>query len=1055
VFDPDEEAIFDEAHELADPDRRLRYLDEACAENPCRRSRLNSLLAADFRAQRFLADDPFDLGDTAASAGFADLALSLEEKPGRIIGRYRLVEKIGEGGCGVVYAADQKEPVRRRVALKIIKPGMDSRQVIARFEAERQALAMMDHPNIAKIFDAGTTETLLGVPPSGGADRLKPELQTIPPGRPYFVMELVQGAPITGFCDKNQLSVKERINLFIQVCQGVQHAHQKGVIHRDLKPSNILVTENDPAGAGRPKIIDFGIAKATEQKLTEETFATGFSQFLGTPAYMSPEQAAMTRDIDTRSDIYSLGVLLYELLIGATPFDGRELLRAGFDEMRRIIRETEPVKPSTRVALASQASEQEKSEKSPIVNHQSSIDSDLDWIVMKCLEKDRERRYETAGELVADLQRHLGNEPVLARPPSAGYRLQRLVQRNKLAFAAAVAVSVTLLAGIAGSSWQALRATRAERNAIHQAGIAREQAIVAQQQSETARAVQEFLTEHLLGAGVDIFWATNTDFIAPEVTRALIERVAHKVEGKFTNQPGVELEIRQTLLRAFWAQSDYTNAAVQSKRLLELRRGLLGPHHSDTLETMASLAEARYFTGQRREARALLQEATAAIRNSTNALSTGAGMVLLTQGVSAGRDDEALALVKEAHKVLQQTIGRTNPTHLTLKYAKGRIAHLTELNGQWDEAETLWRELLQERERDHGSNHSTTFQTQFGLARLLVKQGKTQEAQSLLEPLVAFHQQRLGTNSGHTMDSQYWLGQVYEQQGRIEEVVRLYADICPRLAKHLPRGSAMFCCSRMAEFFVRHRRYAEARAAYDALRVALENLSVETLDDSDFEALLTATAASRGWSAAADIYRNRVDFAPDSLWFWLNKAWVFRYVGDDQSYQKVVTRVLELPPTVITEFFQHVPVEIAGLGHFQFSDAQLKQVEASIDRLKIDLPGRSQDLQAWGYRAIGQVHLRLGRLNECLDMLEESARHQKGPDSYTLFLRAICLHRLGRRDEAGVAFKHGEDALKTQLPGPLDRSDEFQDFLLRAQLYQQVLMHREAATELADSRPGR
>src|SRR5213075_3168344 len=356
------------------------------------------------------------------------LELPSEEKPGTIIGRYKILEKIGEGGFGAVYVAEQREPVKRRVALKIIKLGMDTRQVVARFEAERQALALMDHPNIAKVFDAGATET----------------------GRPFFVMELVRGIRITDYCDRHQLPTRERLDLFINVCHAVQHAHQKGIIHRDLKPSNILVADHD--GVPVPKVIDFGIAKATtDQPLTDKTLFTAFEQFIGTPAYMSPEQARMSGlDLDTRTDIYSLGVLLYELLTGKTPFDAQDLLAAGLDEMRRTINEKEPARPSTRLStmLEGELTSTAKHRRTEAPKLVHLIRGDLDWIVMKALEKDRARRYETANGLAMDVQRYLIDEPVVARPPSNLYRFQKLASRNKLAFAAAGAVTAALIIGL-------------------------------------------------------------------------------------------------------------------------------------------------------------------------------------------------------------------------------------------------------------------------------------------------------------------------------------------------------------------------------------------------------------------------------------------------------------------------------------------------------------------------------------------------------------------------------------------------------------------------------
>jgi hypothetical protein len=450
-----EAAVCFVAANVRDPALRAQFLEQACAGDPQLRATVEDLLLAHGDAEKFFAEGraavnaPALDAQAAASIQQATAEIRLDdltdERIGSRIGRYTLLQKIGEGGCGTVYLAEQAEPVRRQVALKVIKLGMDTKSVIARFEAERQALAMMDHPNIARVLDAGATET----------------------GRPYFVMELVRGTRITKYCDENHLDTVQRLELFNQVCRAIQHAHQKGVIHRDIKPSNILVTLHD--GAPVPKVIDFGIAKATEGRLTDNTMYTACEQFVGTPAYMSPEQAEITgMDIDTRSDIYSLGVLLYELLTGRTPFDTNVLMQSGLGEMRRMLREKEPQLPSTlitslrRTELTLTAS-QRHAEPPKLI---SELKGDLDWIVMKALEKDRNRRYDTANGLAMDVQRYLDSEPVVARPPSRLYRLQKLVRRNHIVFAASGAVALALVIGLGLSTWLFFREREArEREA--------------------------------------------------------------------------------------------------------------------------------------------------------------------------------------------------------------------------------------------------------------------------------------------------------------------------------------------------------------------------------------------------------------------------------------------------------------------------------------------------------------------------------------------------------------------------------------------------------------
>ena len=526
------EEIFFSALEIESPVARQAFLEHACLGDARLRCLVDKLLAAQAGAEQFFQEggvariplkelsasltEPSGLGENPAAPALVDEAI------GKWVGAYKLLQRIGEGGCGVVYMAEQEKPVRRRVAFKIIKLGMDTKSVVARFEAERQALALMDHPNIARVLDAGATET----------------------GRPYFVMELVRGIKITEYCDTNALDTPRRLRLFILVCQAVQHAHQKGVIHRDIKPSNILVTIID--GRPVPKVIDFGIAKAIEGRLTESTIFTAYEQFIGTPAYMSPEQAVMSGvDVDTRSDIYSLGVLLYELLTGRTPFETNELLARGLDGLRHTLQEREPQRPSAIVttmqgSALTQVAHNRHAEPLKLI---SMLRGDLDWIVIRALEKDRARRYETANGFAMDVQRFLDNEPVIARPPSRVYRMQKLVRRNKPAFVAATIVALALIMGLAVSTWF-----------WHENSEARKIAVKAEQQAMAAERLQAQLRRE----AEDRERITQAAFL---ISQEKLEEADAMVDKVADIQPSLEAEsVLRTLgqwhaLKGQWSQA--------------------------------------------------------------------------------------------------------------------------------------------------------------------------------------------------------------------------------------------------------------------------------------------------------------------------------------------------------------------------------------------------------------------------------------------------------------------------------------------------------------------
>jgi non-specific serine/threonine protein kinase/serine/threonine-protein kinase len=497
-------------------------------------------------------DDPDELDPTELPSTEAAPSPSGDRKQ---IGPYHLLQKLGEGGMGEVWLAKQTEPVKRRVALKIIKQGMDTKQVVARFEAERQALAMMDHPAVAKVFDAGTT----------------------PGGRPYFVMEYVKGVPITEHCDRHKLNNRERLGLFLQVCEGVQHAHQKAIIHRDLKPSNVLVSEQD--GKRLPKIIDFGVAKATAQNLTEKTMFTELGVLIGTPEYMSPEQAELTgEDVDTRTDVYSLGVILYELLVGALPFDPKELRSEGFEGIRKKIREEEPRKPSTRLStLGDQSSESARCRRVDLTTLQRQLRGDLDWITMKTLDKDRSRRYGSPLDLAADIERHLNHEPVLAGPPSASYRAKKFMRRHRWGVATSAAILIALLLGIIGATVGMVRATRAE------------------QEARTAAEIAGQTTKFLVG----LFQVNDPFFGTPSFdaqrgerlsARELLDQGAERIERELQDQPLVKAELLASMGIAYHGLGSYERSELLLQEALELQRSLLGPEDPVVLRNQWELA---------------------------------------------------------------------------------------------------------------------------------------------------------------------------------------------------------------------------------------------------------------------------------------------------------------------------------------------------------------------------------------------------------------------------------------------------------------------------------
>jgi eukaryotic-like serine/threonine-protein kinase len=728
---PDVEAIFFKSRQM-EPQNRAAYLDQVCGDDAELRRRVEHFLSAEAKLGSFL--------ESPAAPLIATVDESIRGGPGTFIGLYKLLQQIGEGGMGTVYMAEQTEPVKRKVALKIIKTGMDSAQVIARFEAERQALAMMDHVNIARVFDGGTTEA----------------------GRPYFVMELVHGVPITKYCDDNHLTPRQRLELFVPVCQAIQHAHQKGIIHRDIKPSNVMVTLYD--GKPVPKVIDFGVAKATEQKLTERTLFTQYGTMVGTLEYMSPEQAEMSAlGVDTRSDIFSLGVLLYELLTGSTPLTHKRLKEAAYGEILRMIREEEAPRPSTRLSDSGEAlasiSALRKTEPAKLTKL---VRGELDWIVMKTLEKDRNRRYETANGFVMDVQRYLADEAVLACPPSTAYRLRKFARRNRGPMAAGGALAALLVLGTVGTSIGLARALKAERTATAAAAAAEES-------EKDTQAFSRFLVEDVLAAARPEGW-NGGQGVTTTVRRSLDE-AAGKVGERFEGKPRAEAVARHALGETYYTLGEYAVAEPHLRRAVQLRTQTLGPEHPSTIDSERFLGLVLRSLGRHDEAATLLHAAWEKSRIVDGADSASCLRIMNSLGSTyseMNRHAEAIALLEDALKRGREHLaadsyevsGAINLLGLAYQHAD-RAA----------EAVPLHEEALRIRNMSQGAEHPRTLETQHNLALALQEAGRWREAVDLFEKELKAAKKRFGLEHRHTLSIMKDLGYAYTLAGRTGDAV--------------------------------------------------------------------------------------------------------------------------------------------------------------------------------------------------------------------------------------------------------------------------------------------
>ncbi len=823
------------------------------------------------KVSRSISDADTVIGPPAEGGGGA-----LREGPGTKLGPYKILQLIGEGGFGSVFLAQQDEPVQRKVALKIIKLGMDTRQVVARFEQERQALALMDHPNIAKVLDAGATET----------------------GRPFFVMELVKGDPIVEYCDRNKLSIDERLEVFAQVCTAVQHAHTKGIIHRDIKPSNVLVSTQD----GRPtcKVIDFGIAKATSARLTEKTLFTDHHQLIGTPEYMSPEQAEGSIDIDTRTDVYSLGVLLYELLTGTTPFSGGELRSAAYAEIQRIIREVEPPIPSTRLSrntdtIAGIAARRHTEPR----KLGTIIRGDLDWIVMKAMEKDRQRRYETANGLAMDIRRFLRGEAVVAAPPSKAYRMKKFIGRNRGAVTASAAIAAALLVGVVAFAWQTQVARRERDRAVAAETQIKKRADELQKVSDFQASMLSQIDatqagEQLLADVKDRFAkslaksevpqeqrASRSNLLAKELgevnatdtAAAMIDRTILKpsikaIDEKFKDQPAIDAALRHTIADLYRTLGLYQEALPLIQRAVDTRRRVLGEDDPKTIASLNVLADTYLSTGKTDEAAALFQDTLERSKRvlgldneETLALMGNLGNVLRDQGkfteaepllrgamegrrrvlgnehretlislntygyllIAQGKAAEAEPYWREAYETGKRVFGPDNSDTLVWTANVGGL--MLEL-GRLEDATNLYREAAEGFRRVRGEEHPYTLACLSALCQTLTKQGKLNESEKIFVEVLEAQRRSLGEDHPDTMNTTIKLGRNLADQGRLTEAEAVMRSSVATSRRVLGNDNAMTLdrIGCLADTLARMERYEESNALYLEQIPALERV---------------------------------------------------------------------------------------------------------------------------------------------------------------------------------------------------------------------------------------